>query len=95
MFILSQAREQAAAAARVVDYLQHQHLDLDDLLLFGGEDLSDPDNYVRDRARAVERGWGLLAKLHLKFEDFVAVVAPQEEGRRPCPDAGHISNTVT
>ena len=89
MLTLTQQREQAAAAARVMGYLRRHRLDPDDLVRFGGEDLADPNPQVRETARAVERGWALLAALNLNFKSFIAVVAPQEEGGTRCKGAGH------
>jgi hypothetical protein len=94
MLTITQQREQAAAAARVMDYLRRHYLGPEDLVRLGGEDLSDPDVCVRDRARAVERAWALLAKLDLKFQDFVAAVAPQEDGRRSGMNAGGINSAI-
>ena len=95
MLTLSMQREQAAAAARVMDYLRRHHLEPDDLLRFGGQDLSDRDVRVRDKVRAVERAWSLLASLNLKFESFMRLRRPAaEEGRRPVQDDGRIVNLV-
>lgn len=94
MLTLTEQRDRATAAARVMDYLRRQHLEPDDLLRFGGQDLSSPDVRVRDKARAVERGWALLAELHLKFEDFAAVVALRGDGWRPGMGADHNINSA-
>ena len=93
---ISHERERAVAIERVTEYLRRHHLEPDDLLKLGGEDLADPDVRVRDRARSVERAWALLAELGLRFEilELHRGRGPAEDDRRSGMNAGRINSAI-
>jgi hypothetical protein len=75
----------AQAIAEISGFMSKHHLDLDDLIHIGGEDLNSPDPRVAEKARRVEKTWALMARLGIKFTDLAQSTAqypPSRPGMR-------------
>jgi len=83
------------AIVETLDFMRRNRLVLDDLIQVGGEDFGSASPKRIEKARRVEKCWGLMARLSVKFADLEA--APQSIPDKPARrrrGGGHFSQVI-
>jgi hypothetical protein len=69
-------QKQRPAVVEILDFMRKRGLTLNDLIQTGGEDLKSSNPKRVEKARRVEKCWELMARLSVKFADFLTTVLP-------------------
>jgi hypothetical protein len=83
------------AVVEILDFMRRNRFVLDDLIQVGGEDFGSASPKRIEKARRVEKCWGLMARLSVKFADLEQ--APRSEPDKPARrrrGEGHFSEAI-